>query len=41
GDPPELVASGDLARQVLKWNPLYSLEEIISTAWNWHQNPKF
>ena len=41
GDPPELVASGDLARQILKWNPHYSLEEIISTAWNWHQNPKF
>jgi len=41
GDPPELVSSGDLARQVLNWTPQYSLDEIISTAWNWHQNPRF
>jgi len=41
GDPPELVASGDKAREILNWNPHYSLDEIISTAWNWHQNQKF
>ena len=41
GDPPELVASGDKAREILNWSPHYSLDEIISTAWNWHQNPKF
>jgi len=41
GDPPELVASGDKAREVLNWSPHYSLDEIISTAWNWHQNQKF
>ncbi|MGD8373187.1 MAG: UDP-glucose 4-epimerase GalE [Syntrophobacterales bacterium] len=41
GDPPELVSSGGLAQQVLDWRPQYSLKEIISTAWNWHQNPKF
>jgi len=41
GDPPELVASGDKAREILDWNPRYSVDEIISTAWNWHQNQKF
>jgi UDP-glucose 4-epimerase len=41
GDPPELVASGDKAREILNWRPHYSLDKIISTAWNWHQNQKF
>jgi len=41
GDPPELVASGDKAREILNWSPHYSLDEIISTAWNWHRNQKF
>ena len=34
GDPARLIASSDKARQVLLWK----LEEIISTAWNWHKN---
>ena len=41
GDPPELVASGERAREILNWSPQYSLAEIISTAWNWHRNQKF
>ena len=41
GDPPELVASGDKAEEILNWSPHYTLTEIISTAWNWHQNQKF
>jgi UDP-glucose 4-epimerase len=41
GDPPELVASGGKAREILNWSPQYTLDEIISTAWNWHQNQKF
>jgi len=41
GDPPELVASGDKAREILKWRPQYTLDKIISTAWNWHRNQKF
>lgn len=42
GDPPVLVASSAKARQQLKWNPRYSeLEQIIETAWKWHQNQKF
>jgi UDP-glucose 4-epimerase len=41
GDPPELVASGERAREILNWSPQYTLADIISTAWNWHRNPKF
>lgn len=38
GDPPQLVASAEKARRVLGWKPDYeTIEEIISTAWNWHR----
>lgn len=37
GDPPILVASSELARRLLGWEPSYSsLETIIETAWRWH-----
>jgi UDP-glucose-4-epimerase GalE len=37
GDPPELVAANDLARQQLGWQPRYvDLEGIIASAWRWH-----
>jgi UDP-glucose 4-epimerase len=37
GDPPALVASPELARQSLQWEPSHSsLETIIQTAWRWH-----
>jgi UDP-glucose 4-epimerase len=39
GDPAVLVASSDLARRELGWNPRYAdLETIIADAWNWHRN---
>ena len=39
GDPARLVASSEKAKRVLGWNPTHdSLEEIISSAWNWHKN---
>ena len=39
GDPARLVASSEKARTILGWNPEHdSLEEIISSAWNWHKN---
>jgi UDP-glucose 4-epimerase len=38
GDPPELVASPERARAELGWTPgCPDLEEIIATAWAWHQ----
>ena len=39
GDPAQLIASSDKAKQVLGWRPAFdSLETIVSTAWNWHKN---
>ena len=38
GDPPELVAAVGRAATVLGWRPSHSsLEEILSSAWQWHQ----
>jgi UDP-glucose 4-epimerase len=41
GDPPSLVASSDKIKAELGWKPKYNtLEQIISTAWQWHtQHP--
>ena len=39
GDPPELVAAVDRAATVLGWRASHSsLDEILSSAWRWHQN---
>ena len=39
GDPTVLIASSKKAREVLGWKPEHdSLEEIVSSAWNWHKN---
>jgi UDP-glucose 4-epimerase len=38
GDPPELVAAVSRAATVLGWRASHSsLEEILSSAWHWHQ----
>lgn len=37
GDPARLVASSDRAKAVLGWQPAAGIEEIIRTAWTWHQ----
>ena len=41
GDPPRLVASAEKAVRELGWKPRFpKLEQIVSTAWAWHQkNP--
>ena len=39
GDPAQLIASSDKARQTLGWNPRFAdVETVIGTAWNWHRN---
>lgn len=39
GDPSRLVADASRAREVLGWQPRYpSLEEIIGSAWKWHES---
>jgi UDP-arabinose 4-epimerase len=38
GDPMTLVANNSKALSVLGWQPKYSgLDEIVQTAWRWHQ----
>ncbi len=38
GDPATLVASSDKARSELGWDPQHAdLEEIVRSAWEWHQ----
>ncbi|WP_028256971.1 UDP-glucose 4-epimerase GalE [Veillonella montpellierensis] len=38
GDPSVLIASSDLIKRLLGWNPQYSnVDKIISDAWQWHQ----
>jgi len=38
GDPAVLVADSAKAKKVLGWKPqLYKLEDIVGTAWKWHQ----
>jgi UDP-glucose-4-epimerase GalE len=36
GDPARLVASSQRAHRELGWQPAYGLDEIVSTAWQWH-----
>jgi UDP-glucose-4-epimerase GalE len=36
GDPVALYSDGDRAHRLLGWNPLYGLDEIVSSAWAWH-----
>ena len=38
GDPSTLIASSQLARQVLSWQPQYpELRTIVDSAWQWHR----
>jgi len=38
GDPAVLIASSELARKELGWQPRYqNLENIVASAWKWHQ----
>lgn len=38
GDPSELVANARRAQAMLGWRPrLSSLEDIVATAWQWHE----
>jgi UDP-glucose 4-epimerase len=37
GDPAMLVASSDKIKAELGWEPGYSLDDIISSAWLWHK----
>jgi UDP-glucose-4-epimerase GalE len=40
GDPPALVADPTLAGKLLGWKATRSLDEIVTTAWQWMQRQK-
>jgi UDP-glucose 4-epimerase len=37
GDPPQLVAAADRAREELGWAPKHGLDRMIADAWAWYQ----
>jgi UDP-glucose 4-epimerase len=42
GDPAVLVAASAKARDVLGWQPAFTrLDDIVESAWAWHQAPRF
>ncbi len=42
GDPAVLVAAADRARGELQWTPrLPALEQMIASAWRWHQSQSY
>jgi len=41
GDPPELYAASDRARELLGWEPVHSgMDQILKTTWDAYQNQK-
>lgn len=40
GDPAKLVADPSQAEKLLSWKAKYSLDQIVTTAWNWAQSRK-
>ncbi len=38
GDPDILIASSSKIQKKLHWNPQFSIEDIIKSAWTWHKN---
>lgn len=40
GDIVAIYANNDLAKKVLGWQPRYSLDDMMSTAWKWEQRLK-
>lgn len=41
GDPSILCADNKKAKAILGWHPTKTMEDIISSAWNWELNKKF
>jgi UDP-glucose-4-epimerase GalE len=40
GDPPALVADPSRAERLLRWKAKHSLDDVVSTAWQWMQNTR-
>ena len=37
GDPAVLVADSTKIKELLGWMPKYDLEQIVESAWMWHE----
>ena len=37
GDAPAVWADATVARQSLEWQPRYGIDDIVSSAWRWHE----
>jgi UDP-glucose 4-epimerase len=40
GDVIAVYADNKKAKSVLGWNPKYTIEDIMKTAWAWENSPK-
>ena len=40
GDVMAIYANNDLAKKLLGWQPKYSLDDMVATAWKWEQRLK-
>jgi UDP-glucose 4-epimerase len=41
GDPPSLIALAHKAKQLLGWEPVHSLQDIITSVHAWRNNPRY
>lgn len=41
GDPARLVASNTKAKELLGWEPQYTIADMIQSDYDWRQNPKY
>jgi len=41
GDPAVLVAGNNKAKEILNWEPVYDINDIIRSAWEWFSNQKY
>jgi UDP-glucose 4-epimerase len=41
GDPAVLIASSEKAKAFLGWSPQYDLQDIMASAWKWHQRKPY
>ena len=38
GDPAELIASNKLAKDLLDWEPMYTIDDICKSAHSWYNH---
>lgn len=38
GDVEAIYANNDKAKEILKWTPKYSIDEMMASAWKWQKN---